>query len=291
MLHPLLRKKYCGKKINHFYFSLIKTVMQKEIAYKNKIVAYRVEGEGEVVLLLHGFGEDSHIWDGQINFLKSSCRVITLDLPGSGASEYNDQLSSLNDFADCINALLMHENISQSIMLGHSMGGYILLSFAEKYPQLLKAFGLVHSTAFADSEEKKLVRTKGIEAIEQYGAYAFLKNTIPNLFGGSYKKEQSAKVDELIEQGKQFPKKALQQYYTAMMNRPDKTSVLQNSEVPVLFVIGTADVAAPLTDVLKQAHLPEIAYIHILENTGHIGMWEARDLVNKYLLEFISDID
>jgi pimeloyl-ACP methyl ester carboxylesterase len=65
---------------------------------------------------------------------------------------------------------------------------------------------------------------------------------------------------------------------------------LKNNKVPVLFVIGTEDVAAPMQDVLQQVHLPEITYIHILENTGHMGMWEATQKVNTAILEFIKSI-
>jgi pimeloyl-ACP methyl ester carboxylesterase len=67
-----------------------------------------------------------------------------------------------HDYADCIHALLRHENISSCIMLGHSMGGYITLAFAEKYPLLLTGLGLIHSTAFADSEEKKKNRARAL---------------------------------------------------------------------------------------------------------------------------------
>ena len=95
---------------------------------------------------------------------------------------------------------------------------------------------------------------------------------------------------ELVEQGNIFSVTALQQYYTAMMNRPDRTHALRNSEVPVLFVIGKEDVAAPIGDVLQQVHLPKIAYIHILETTGHMGMWEAPDELNNFMLEFIKGI-
>jgi pimeloyl-ACP methyl ester carboxylesterase len=76
-----------------------------------------------------------------------------------------------------------------------------------------------------------------------------------------------------------------------MMKRPDRTHVLKNSTVPILFVIGTEDVAAPLNDVLKQVHLSEISYIHILENTGHMGMWESADILNEYLEEFVNESD
>jgi len=126
--------------------------------------------------------------------------------------------------------------------------------------------------------------------MEAYGGYSFLKNTIPNLFAQNFKATHPEKIDCLIEEGKHFSTKALQQYYRAMMNRADKTSVLQNNPLPVLFVLGTEDVAAPMKDVLQQTHLPLSSYIHILNNTGHMGMWEATENLNQYLLHFIEAI-
>jgi pimeloyl-ACP methyl ester carboxylesterase len=73
-----------------------------------------------------------------------------------------------------------------------------------------------------------------------------------------------------------------------MINRPDRTNILKNSTVPVLFVIGSEDVAAPLDDLLKQVHLPKISFIHILDNVGHMSMWEKPQELNNYLLQFIE---
>ena len=170
------------------------------------------------------------------------------------------------------------------------MGGYISLAFAEMFPQKLKAFGLVHSTAFADSAEKKTGRQQGIEMINEYGAFAFLKNTIPNLFSKKFKETNADEVEQLIEKGKSFSEEALTQYYTAMMNRPDRTAVLKEAKVPVLFIIGEEDIAAPLDDLLQQVHLPDISDIHILQGVGHMGMMEVPELVNKHLLSFIDSI-
>lgn len=267
--------------------------MTKHFNYNNKNIAYRSEGEGKAVVLLHGFGEDSNIFNEQIHFLKNYCRLLVPDLPGSGNSEMlDDSINdiSIDDYAECIYALLQQEKIHSCIMLGHSMGGYITLSFAELFPKNLSAFGLIHSTAFADSEEKKQNRLRGIEMMETYGGYSFLKKTIPNLVAQPFKEKYAEKINFLIEEGKQFSNKALQQYYKAMMNRADKTSVLKNNPLPVLFVIGTEDVAAPIKDVLQQTHLPLSSYIHILNNIGHMGMWEATEDLNQYLLQFIEAI-
>lgn len=274
----------------------------KSFQYQNTTISYRIEGNGKPVVLLHGFGENSNIFNHQIEFLKEHCLLIVPDLPGSGKSDCfvprNDVAQnpissikhpvSIEDYAQIIHALLQYENISTYTMFGHSMGGYITLAFAELFTEMLDGFGLIHSTAFADSDEKKLARQKGIELIEQYGSYPFLKNTTPNLFGKKYKEEHPEKIDELIEAGKAFSKKALQQYYAAMMNRKDKTHVLKGSKNPVLFIIGTEDVAVPLNDILKQTILPECSYIHVLEGVGHMSMWEATSQLNKHLLAFIK---
>jgi pimeloyl-ACP methyl ester carboxylesterase len=265
--------------------------MEKYFQYGTVNLHYVTEGQGKNVVLLHGFAEDAHIWDKQIAFLREHCKVIAIDLPGSGKSEMlKGENIGIEDYADCVHAVLQHEKADNCILLGHSLGGYITLAFAEKYPESLSGFGLVHSTAFADSDEKKVVRKKGIEMIGQYGSYPFVKNTTPNLFSNEYKSTHPNEVKTLSESGNNFQPEALQQYYAAMMNRPDRTNVLSGSKIPVLFILGRDDVAAPLQDVLQQVHLPKLSYIHILENTGHMGMWEATDLVNSYLLNFIAGI-
>jgi pimeloyl-ACP methyl ester carboxylesterase len=265
--------------------------MQKQFNYKGENVVYHTEGNGAATVLIHGFAEDGTVWDAQTTFLQQRYRVIVPHLPGSGQSAYNPGLLSMEDHAEVIFALLQQENIPHCIMIGHSMGGYITLAFAEKYPAYLTGFGFVHSTAFADSEEKKQNRQKGIAMMEDQGGYAFIKNTMPNLFSAAYKMHSQDKIDGLVEKGAAFKKEALQQYYRAMMARPDRTLVLKNSTVPVLFIAGKEDAAVPLSDVLKQVHLPATAHIHILEHAGHMGMWEEAAKTNEYLAAYFHHID
>ncbi len=263
--------------------------MLKTFLYRSVQVSYTVTGKGKAVVLLHGFGEDRHVWDEQVNFLQEHCLVIVPDLPGSGESGMIPGADiSMEDHADCLHALLQHEQISSCILMGHSMGGYITLAFAAKYPSALYSFGLIHSTAFADSEEKKKNREKAIAFMEEHGGYAFLKTSIPGLFGNRFKEEHPEKVAALVEASAHFRKEALQQYYRAMMKRPDAATVLKSNPLPVLFVMGTEDIAAPIQDVLQQAHLPNKSYIHVLTGVGHMGMWEEPGLLNGFLLDFIN---
>jgi len=263
--------------------------MQKTFYYSGAEVSYNVTGTGTTVLLVHGFAEDADVWHYQADFLQQYCRLIIPHLPGSGLSAYNETLNSIDDYAGCLHAILQQEGVARCMMLGHSMGGYITLAFAEKHAESLIAFGFIHSTAFADSDEKKQNRLKGIQIIEQYGGYTFIKSTTPNLFSAGFKQRSVDKIEALVQKGVNFKKEALQQYYRAMMERPDRSAVLRNSKAPVLFIAGTEDVAVPLNDVLKQVYLPATAYIHILQNIGHMGMWEATEAVNKHVLQFIED--
>lgn len=270
--------------------------MQKQINYHQSTVYYKVIGSGKPVVLVHGFGEDSDVWKYQVDFLKDTFQLIIPDLPGSGLSKVDswkltvdDKSLSVEWMADCIKAIIDAAKITNCSLIGHSMGGYITLAFAEKYPGLLNKFGLFHSTAYADSEEKIQTRRRGIEFIKEHGANAFLKQSTPNLFGKKFSEEHPEAIAELIEQNKSFTAEALIQYYEAMIARPDRTSVLKNTTIPFLHIIGAEDKAAPLKDCLEQCHLPAIAYVTILEQSAHMGMWEETDKANQALAAFLND--
>lgn len=219
-------------------------------------------------------------------FLQSNYHLIIPDLPGSGASELiREEGTDIETYADCIRHILDEENISTCVMIGHSMGGYITLSFCEQFSDRLLAWGLFHSTAYADTEEKKLTRKKAIEFILQHGSGAFLQTSIPGLFADQASSNQM--ISELVHKGQDFDKEALLQYYEAMIGRPDRTKQLTNSDCPVLIILGEYDQAVPVRQGLEQCHLPEKASVHILRNSGHMGMLEETEKSNEILAFFL----
>ena len=263
--------------------------MDKQLLYQNKKIVYRIAGTGKPVILIHGFGEEAGILNNQIEFLQNKFQLIIPDLPGTGQSEMIDDMS-MEGMAEVIHSLIHEENIESGPVIGHSMGGYITLALVEKYPELISAFGLFHSSAFADSEEKKATRRKGIEFIKQHGAVEFLKTATPNLFSPITKDERPALVTRQVAALDNFLAASLVSYYEAMMQRPDRTEILRKTTVPVLFIMGKYDAAVPVEDGLKQCHLPEKSYIHILHQSGHMGMLEEADKCNSILEKFLLDI-
>lgn len=266
--------------------------------YQSFTVYYRVQGTGFPILLLHGFGEDSTVWDNQLPVLANRM-VIRPDWPGSGLSVVEvDKLTepevaslcTLNFYAAIADALLQHLAIKACIVFGHSMGGYITMAFVEQYAHYLKGFGLVHSLALPDSPERKEKREKGIALIGKYGGYEFLKTSIPNLFASPYRQNEQAKIATLVEKARAFDSRILQYYYVAIKERPDRIEVLRASKVPVLMIAGKDDTVALLDDVLKQSHVPDTCYLLLLDNTAHMGIWEAIDKLNPFISKYIVDM-
>jgi pimeloyl-ACP methyl ester carboxylesterase len=264
----------------------------KQIIFKNKKIFYRAEGKGNLLMLLHGFAEDGTIWKYQFKKLKEKFFVIVPDLPGSGSSEMPEGEIFMEDYADVVKAIadveLCNENKKQFTLIGHSMGGYITLTFAEKYPELLNAFGLFHSTAYPDDDQKKETRKKGIEFITSNGVVSFLKTTTPNLFSEKTKNAKPWLVENLIAISISFSAKSLIQFYKAMMERKDSIPVLKSFKKPILFIIGKKDNAVPLRASLEQCHIPSVSDIKILKNSGHMGMWEEKKATTTFLLKFLN---
>ena len=260
---------------------------EKIIQYRSSSVFYRITGKGRPVILIHGFGEDGDIWQKQVETLQQHFQLIIPDLPGSGRSALIPG-ADIETYSEVIKAILSEEQIKRCDMLGHSLGGYITLSFAEKYPQLLSSFGLVHSSAFADSDEKKAARRKSNEFIQTHGAYDFLRTAIPGLFGKEWSQDHQPEIDVLVEKGKGFTAEALVQYYQAMIARPDRTHVLKNFAGPILYIIGQYDNAVPFAQSMQQCYLPNRSYVHILRHSAHMGMWEEMAALNNFLLAFLQ---
>jgi len=262
----------------------------KSITYQSAKIFYRVAGSGKPMILIHGFAEDGEVWNNQIEFLKNNFQLIIPDLPGSGKSEMIDNMS-IEGMAELIKELINNEfefplHGAEGVALaGHSMGGYISLAFAEKYPSLVSSIAMVHSSAFADSEEKKANRLKSIEFVKKNRAFEFLKAVIVDLFTEDFYNNNRDIVDIQIEKAKFFTDDAIIAYYHAMINRPDRTSVLKNFNKPVHFIIGQHDKAVPFGDSLKQCYLPAQSYISILRNSAHMGMFEEPEKLNNALLQ------
>ncbi|TAE12371.1 MAG: alpha/beta hydrolase [Bacteroidetes bacterium] len=260
--------------------------------YQQYSVEFFLQGNGPLpVVLVHGFGEDETVFASLKSTLdESKYTVLSYHLPGVGGSSHNPSLATIASQAQLLRHLLAEVGMPKAVVLGHSLGGYIALAFAQLFPEMLLGLGLIHSTSFADAEEKILIRTKGIQLMENFGGAAFVGTTLPNLFAPEHKVLHKQTIEKMEQAAQAFSTEALQLQYLAMRERPDTSHILASLHVPVLIVAGVYDVAVPYQHSLAQAKLPNICYFTLLQNVGHMSMIEAPEKLQQSVCHYLSNL-
>jgi pimeloyl-ACP methyl ester carboxylesterase len=255
-------------------------------------LAYYDQGNGEqTILLIHGFGEDHAIWKNQIEFLSTHYRVIAPNLPGVHCKPlalHHSQAPNIRMYVEVLHELMHHLHIEQYFIVGHSMGGYIGLSFADYYVNHVQGLLLFHSTTYEDNEAKKTSRMKVAEFIQEWGVSKYLETATPNLFGDAFKKTNPGVIQNVIESGLGISQEAMIQFVFAMRNRKAMTHLLQQHTIPVWMIAGDADIAVTIQDSLEQIKLLPSSNSLVLNNVGHMGMFEASDQVNEFIHQCIQ---
>jgi len=247
-------------------------------------LSFKRLGKGKPIILMHGFPMNQTVWEDFVPLLTHHFEVITVDLPGFGESPLPQQPFSIDQVADIVLGWLAAEKILGSTLIGHSLGGYVALAMLEKQPALFSGLGLFHSTALADSEEKKESRLKVVEFIEKNGVLAFTSNFIPPLFANQNHKA----IDAVRNIAVQSSESAVTGYTLAMRNRPDRTEVLKKLEVPILFLAGEADPGIPVNSILKQSEYCKSPQVHFLKQVAHMGMFENPKEAANLIRSFVS---
>lgn len=245
-------------------------------------IYFKERGEGFPLILIHGFCETSEIWDALAERLSHDFRVITPDLPGFGNSPLPSGEISIAGIATLLNDWLHQIGISNGVVIGHSLGGYVTLSMVAQKPELIKGFGLFHSTAFPDSEEKKLSRNKVFEFVDKNEVLPFVDTFVPGLF---WQKENSS-IGHVHSIASKTKKETLLTYTLAMRDRPERTSLLSSYGGESLFLAGRYDSLIPCAVIEDQARLSQRSVFQILENSGHMGMFEDAETTLKVIQGF-----
>ncbi|UHA74760.1 alpha/beta fold hydrolase [Paenibacillus sp. 481] len=244
------------------------------------------QGEGVPVILLHGYCGSSQYWSKVAPSLSAHYRVITPDLRGHGKSDAPNGAYTIEQMADDVLGLADKLGLDQFVLLGHSLGGYIALSVAERYSERLLGFGLIHSTAYPDTEEGKQNRLKAVETIQAQGIASFVDNLVPKLFAPDH--AQSAAAQLAREIGYHTPPQGAVGAALAMRERLDRTSVLHTTSLPVLLVAGEQDQIVPAEKlfIVDGTHITQAA----MKGVGHMGMFEDPDGLVDIVTPFISSL-
>lgn len=261
----------------------------RTILFQQHTLHYRDEGREhpQTLVLLHGYLQNLDIWSSYILTYMRSMRVITIDLPGHGYSECLGTEHTMELMARTVKAVLDDAGVEQCVMIGHSMGGYVALAFADLYPHHLRGLGLVNSHALADTQEIIDRRLDICEQVTRNRA-SHIVGFIPPLFDDSRRMALAQEIKDLQDQCLETKEESIIAAQCGMASRPSRTHILQELEVPILFVIGKNDPRIPVELALAQAMLPHHAEIMVLDHVAHMAHLEEREFVKPRIRNFVQ---
>jgi pimeloyl-ACP methyl ester carboxylesterase len=263
-------------------------MMIKKIRYKEIDLFYGDRGTGTAILLLHGYLETGEIWESFIPLLADSYRVICPDLPGHGKSGVWGKVHDLEEVAGAVKAILDAEGIQGVFLVGHSMGGYVTMAFADLYPERLLGYILFHSTCFADSEEKKSDRDREISLVLCNKKRQIINVNIPKAFADENIERLRSKVSLAKRIAMQNPNEGIIALLNGMKARPDRTKVLADPVLPLLLIGGEKDNYIPPELFDRLAGLAPHADHVRLKGSGHMGFLEEPGLSAAAIRHFVE---
>lgn len=262
-------------------------MIHKILYYNGSAINYQYEGSGEETLvLLHGFMFDLRVWAPLVYDYMKQIRVVAIDLPGFGESDCCSDVHTMELMADVVKAVLDDCGLDKCVLAVHSMGGYVALAFAEKYPYMLKGLCLINSHALADSKNKLQIRQRMCDIVSANRA-GFIVDFIPKLFASCNRKSLADSINDLKDYAICTSTDGILASIKGMMQRRSRIDVLQSMEVPVLFVSGREDERIDSDIVMVHAAMTPFCELLMLPNVGHMAHVEAKDILKPRLLSFV----
>lgn len=251
---------------------------------------YEIAGSGkENLVMLHGFMENLSIWNDMEMTLSKDFKLIKIDLPGHGKSPVSSEIHTMEWMAGEVKKIADELGLGSFHLLGHSMGGYIALAYAKQFPQVLKSVTLFFSTFLADDEEKKEQRRRSIPIIEN-AFPQYVNAGISNLFNENEKDILEGKIRLAKQIALSTSTEGVLAAVRGMIERTDKTDVVENFQNKILVIAGKHDNAVKSSTLLQQ--LPDRTNIKsYLIDCGHNGHWEKPSVCSAIInTELLHDL-
>lgn len=250
------------------------------LTYQNSKIFYATEGQGNPLVLIHGFLESSNIWNELSDKVSSNRQIICLDLPGHGKSGCIGEIHTMEEMAEVLREVLKKLNIQKADFIGHSMGGYVLLAFLEKYPKMVNKLILLNSTPAADSDEKKEIRKRSI-ALAKRNKEAYVSMSISNLLSEDHKGKYINEINELKENAKNFPTQGITASLQGMKIRKDRSEVLKSFSGIKYLLAGTRDPLLNFEELKDLASYCGCEFFFF--SGGHLSLIENKTEIHDFV--------
>jgi pimeloyl-ACP methyl ester carboxylesterase len=259
----------------------------KTTNFKNTKIAYTDQGKGTAVVLLHGFLENQSMWKAFIPELVKKHRIITIDLLGHGETECLGYVHTMEDQADMVHHVLHELKIRKAVLIGHSMGGYVALAFAELYPDNVKGIVLQNSTSRADSDERKANRDRAIVAVKQNYS-AFIRMSIANLFSENNREHLADIIEEVKLEALKTPLQGIVAALEGMKIRKDREVILHLAPFPIQLILGKKD---PVLNYAESSEQIEGTQVQLTTfEDGHMSHFENQAELLAVLSGFLKRV-
>jgi pimeloyl-ACP methyl ester carboxylesterase len=262
--------------------------MKKYFQYKSGRIHYTDQGRGHMIVLIHGYLETSEVWKNFAGKLSWKYRIITIDLPGHGRSDIQGETQTMELMAEAVKELLESLTIEKVFLTGHSLGGYIILAFAELYPEMLSGYCLFHSHPLADTIEALEKRKREITLIKAGKKDLMYPENIAKMYAAL----NLVKFRDALKRSKEIASSISGEGIIAvlrgMMARPSRLAVMEEGKVPCLWILGKMDNYVNCELVQSKVRLPKNAEVVVLNNSGHLGFIEEEGRSIDVLTEFVN---
>jgi len=239
--------------------------------YKETQIAYNDQGKGAALVFLHGFLESKSFFDTIISDFSENYRCISIDLLGHGESGNIGYIHHMEDMADAVYAVLNHLKLRKFILIGHSMGGYVSLAFADLYPDNIRGICLLNSSSRADSEVRKIGRDRAIQQIKK-NHKSFIRIAIPQLFRPKNRVVYNQQIKQLKKEALKCSVQGIIAALEGMKVRVDREVILHFAPYPKLIITGKKDGILPLKAQIDQTISNDVD-LDILPD-GHMSLIE-----------------
>ena len=253
--------------------------------YKGIPVFYSDDGLGDAVVLLHGFLENTSMWNKIIPHISRGNRVISVDLMGHGNTGCLGYIHTMEDMAEAVQAVLAHLDIKRAIFIGHSMGGYVALAFAHLFPEKVSGICLANSTSQADSDERKINRDRAIKAVKQ-NHKAFVSMAVTNLFAENNRENLKIEIETVKNDALKTPLQGIIAALEGMKIRRSRKNILKTGNFKKLMIIGTHDTVIQRDSLISEAKSTHTKFIEF--EGGHMSYVENEVFFLQEIVRFID---